>query len=124
MFFVNQNSITKFKCKTIQGRYCALDFETSTKWDSREDLVEWVKKLGRELRMCLVIRRSNVRYVSLVCEYFGSQREVKKSGDDASKEVSKKYAEWTRSKKYGCTFELVGVPVKKKKYDFGVARKW
>lgn len=86
--------------------------------------------------MCLVIRRSNYRHVSLVCEYFGEQREVKKVGDGSSKEVSaskdvsasKQVAEedsgWTRSKKEHCTFELVGAPVKKKKYDFCVGRKW
>ena len=62
------------------------------------------------MMMVLVVRRSNVRHVSLTCDEFGVKRVVKKSyllEDSQDKNIVR--LRETPSKKKGCTFEIRGV---------------
>ena len=64
--------------------------------------------------MVLVVRRSNVRHVSLTCDQFGAKRVVKNKYllEEAQERNIVKLRE-TPSKKKGCSFEIRGVRERK-----------
>ncbi|KAJ9543670.1 hypothetical protein OSB04_023377 [Centaurea solstitialis] len=79
----------------------ASNFSTDMMFKSHEDLIDWVKKLGRSLGYIIVIKRSKKKQgvmskVILICDRGGKYR-----GNGSSSRN-------TGTKKMGCPFELAG----------------
>lgn len=76
--------------------------------------------------MVLVIRRSNIRHVTLTCELYGEHRSGKKKNRDivvAKEDIEERY---NRSKRKGCGFELRGFRERKTSGILGIVdnQKW
>ncbi|KAK1308994.1 hypothetical protein QJS10_CPA09g01972 [Acorus calamus] len=88
-------------------------FTTSLVFDSRKELIEWVKKVGRSVGVVVVIGRSDASdprraaRIILICER-GGKHEVRKRKSDKPRRRSS-------TKKCGCPFKL---------HAMNVAEKW
>ncbi|XP_052209388.1 PKS-NRPS hybrid synthetase cheA-like [Diospyros lotus] len=111
MSMVEENLENETPLPTEKSFDAVQPFTTNEFFSSREALIGWAKKVGKENGIIIVIKSSESGgpsrkpRVRLACERSGKYRPSKK-GEEAIGELKRKS---TGSKKCGCPFELLGV---------------
>ena len=89
-------------------------FTTDEEWDDRQSMIEWVRSVGKELNILIVIQKSWDRKVILSCEKSGSYRPVKKKSVEVCEPTTNPNRS-TRTKKSDCPFQMHGLLSKESK---------